>query len=389
VTAGASDALLRAAAARARSTLLTLDVSALLGTITTPGLFAVVAANGATLRELRTSWVGLGDVLMLCVAAPQLAVLDVCTSCGPREALALLHGEPPFDVPALRVREVLIEGHAPSAEHIQVMALMRGAAAAFSGLQSHLPRVAAAVAAHPWLTSLQLCEVPLNVPGGDLDVLVDAALARPLASLSLQHCGLLADAAPALARLLRGSRALTELGVSNRQMPLLPDECSAATLADALRANTTLTSLTLHAVMLWCHAAAVQGHPSIELLSLEYNTLYADCTHEAAAALAALVAANAPALRTLSLADNDAVGAEEVLGPLFDALRANTHLRTLCYDHDPQHLSQEFVRGVLLPALRANTGLTRLAPVCTTLFSPDAGAEEAEAIVKSRSAASS
>ncbi len=318
------------------------------------------------------------------------------TSCGPRDALALLQGEPPFDLPALRVREVLIEGHAPSAELIQMMTLMRGAAAAFSGLQSHLPRMAAAVAAHPWLTSLQLCEAPLNVPGGDLDVLVDAALARPLASLSLQHCGLLADAAPALARLLRGSRALTELGVSNRQMPLLPDERSAATLADALRANTTLTSLTLHAVMLWCHAgafttllAAVRGHPSISLLSLEYNTLYADCTHEAAAALAALVAANAPALRTLSLAENDAVGAEEVLGPLFDALRANTHLRTLCYDHDPQRLSPQFVRGVQLPALRANTGLTRLAPVCPMALSPDAGAEEAEAIVKSRAAAPS
>jgi hypothetical protein len=65
------------------------------------------------------------------------------------------------------------------------------------------------------------------------------------------------------------------------------------------------------------------------------------------------VAANAPALRELNL---DSCHLSDVgLGPLADALPANTHLRVLnCRGN---LLSEAFMRDRLLPAVRANPWL--------------------------------
>jgi hypothetical protein len=73
--------------------------------------------------------------------------------------------------------------------------------------------------------------------------------------------------------------------------------------------------------------------------------------------LGALVAADAPALRELDVA-NGFLG-ETVLGPLCAALPHNTHLLTLdCSGNETMDVA--FARDVLLPAVRANTSLRTL-----------------------------
>jgi hypothetical protein len=98
-----TDALLRAATARARGQLVTLDISSC-ARVTVHALLAVVTANGA-LRELRKcSAVGLRHSALhtdaleaLLRAAPRLAVCEVDVACH-KLALArrLLRNEPPF-----------------------------------------------------------------------------------------------------------------------------------------------------------------------------------------------------------------------------------------------------------------------------------------------------
>ncbi len=156
----------------------------------------------------------------------------------------------------------------------------------------------------------------------------------------LQSCVATASAAPALARLLGGA-ALTSLTVRTYNAaagPPLLDAPAAALLGAVLRANTTLTALTLSSVRLWHDPAAaavllgaLTGHPSIQSLNLSGNFaegIVADRDAAPAfAALGALVAADAPALHTLDLSFCRLGDAG--LGPLVDALPHNTHLRTL------------------------------------------------------------
>jgi hypothetical protein len=114
--------------------------------------------------------------------------------------------------------------------------------------------------------------------------------------------------------------------------------------------------------MFWHDAAAagtimraVTGHPHLKILGLAQNN--SPDPFAAGAALAALVAANAPALENVDVASS-ALG-NAGLGPLFDALRGNTHLRVL--ECSNTSMSEAFARYVLLPAVRANTSLrTRL-----------------------------
>jgi hypothetical protein len=178
-----------------------------------------------------------------------------------------------------------------------------------------------------------------------------------------------AAAAPALARLLRASPALPELRVAERHddgdAPLL-DEDAAATVAAALRANATLTSLDLHSHGQWADPAAaatllfaLTAHPSVRQLYFCWAHLHG---HEALAgqALGALIAANAPALRELLLhvCPLGAAG----LAPLFDALRRNTHLTRLDVDLRSMDVdaAERFAEEVVLPAVRVNTSLTLL-----------------------------
>ncbi len=197
-----------------------------------------------------------------------------------------------------------------------------------------------------------------------LDAVVDACLARRLTTVELGHADLSTASVPALARLLGGG-ALTHLGVYGAR-PLLLDAPAAALLGSALRANATLTSLTLWAVQLWrdpgagaALLGALTAHASLKMLRLDLNRArYFDDVQRGAVftALGALVAADTPALRELHICG---CGLADVgLGPLVDALPRNRHLLTLNCCHND--MSEAFARDRLLPAVRANTSLREL-----------------------------
>jgi hypothetical protein len=95
---------------------------------------------------------------------------------------------------------------------------------------------------------------------------------------------------------------------------------------------------------------------SLRTLDLSYNDIHEAGRAAAGAALGALVAANAPALTELNVAWCRL--RDEALRPLFDALPANAHLRTLDCAHN--YPTDAFVRDRLLPSARANTGLREL-----------------------------
>jgi hypothetical protein len=102
------------------------------------------------------------------------------------------------------------------------------------------------------------------------------------------------------------------------------------------------------------------GHVSLRCLSLDHNGALVDAAGDGSvlfgAALAALVTADAPALRFLSL--THASLGEGVLAALLNALAVNTRLDgralTQC------GISAACARDTLAPALRANRGLSTL-----------------------------
>jgi hypothetical protein len=136
-------------------------------------------------------------------------------------------------------------------------------------------------------------------------------------------------------------------------------------LAAALRANSTLTSLSLKGAGVFHDAAAgvalldaMTGHASVQTLSLFYNHV-ADADRAAVgAALGALIAADAPALTHLDVRWCNL--GDDGLRALFQALPHNTHLRAL--ECTQNGISDAFARDVLLPAVRANTSLRKLVP---------------------------
>jgi hypothetical protein len=198
-----------------------------------------------------------------------------------------------------------------------------------------------------------------------LDAVVDLAAQRRLTYLELYGCGLSPASAPALARLVGGSAlSALVLGGDGGAAHLL-DEPAAVLLGNALRANTTLTSVGFNFVRLFSDAAAtaallgsLTAHASLQKLDLSYNYSAhghapADALAAAGAVLGALVVANAPALRELNLCVCHLT--DDGLGPVVDALPANTHLRVL--DCRYNQLSEAFKRERLLPAVRANPWL--------------------------------
>jgi hypothetical protein len=204
----------------------------------------------------------------------------------------------------------------------------------------------------------------------------------------LDVCRLSGAAAPALARLLDGG-AVTDLclgGSFESEEQLWADEAGAALLCDALRANTSLRDLGMCYFDAWtipaagaALMAALTGHPSLRLLDMTCNVI--DSAQQLAAALGALVAAD-----TLAHLDLTDCGMGDVaLGPLFDALRCNTQLRTLhCAAERIEYdkLTEAFVRDRVLPAVRANTGLRLLELGADT--EPWASAREAVGLVVRR-----
>jgi hypothetical protein len=149
-------------------------------------------------------------------------------------------------------------------------------------------------------------------------------------------------------------------------MPRLLDVPAALLLSHALRASTTLTYFQLCEADLWDDSAAavlllsaLTLHPSLRELGMSHNiadTPAMQCI--AGATLGALVAANGPALHTLDVAccRLGDIG----MGPLVDALRYNTHLRTLVCNSNG--VTEAFARDRLLPAVQANGSLQKLVP---------------------------
>jgi hypothetical protein len=218
--------------------------------------------------------------------------------------------------------------------------------------------LAAALAGHAWLAELTLCDLPLNTAAA-LDAVVDAALARRIHSLLLFTCQLSSASAPALARVLGGGLAqLAIIDMDDLDVP------AALLLSNALRASTTITCFTLRNAGLWHDPAAsalllcaLTAHPVLRELDLVNNRVNTPAVQAAAGAvLGAVVAANASALHKLSVANNEL--GDLGLGPLVDALRHNTHLRTLrCGYID---ILEAFARDRLLPAVQMNTSLRKL-----------------------------
>jgi hypothetical protein len=363
------DSLLRCAAARAGGGLQSLQVDK--NHATHAALLHVAAANAGALRELHAQaesvW-GRGfsssQVEALLGAAPQLRVFaaDLYHRNGDAESVRaarrVLRNEAPFG--PLRVRRL----------HVFLCLVDEAGITALAG----------DVAAHASFEELILENAPLNSEAA-LDAVVDAALTRRLRRVTLLGCRLSPASAPALARLL-GGNALMALSLGDA---VILDAPAAAVLAAALRANTTLTSLTLGCLGVWRDPAAgaellgaLTGHASLRLLALWANSVDQADQAAAGASFGALVAANAPALTELDVSFCDL--GDDGLRPLFEALPHNTHLRTLrCCDH----ISEAFAADLLLPAVRANTSLRSL----NANLAWSASAREAEALVAQRSSA--
>ncbi len=371
VTCRVDGAALRAAAARARGGLVTLNVSD--RTILWAATRAVVAENDASLRQVRLPGVGnlttLAQLEALLAAAPALQMLEADVRCGFAAARRLLRNEPPYVPLLLRCLVVSLD-----VERSDFLAL------------------AADLRAHPSL-------IVLHIHSNDqlllreVDALVDAALALRLTSLQLYTARLPPGIGPALARLL-SSTALTRLHLYNMEDDVdvaFLDVPGAALVSSALRANCTLRDLSLRDVGLWedVKAAvtllgALTGHASLRSLDLVFNRVRVVAVAPAiGVALGTLVAADAPALEDLNLSWCRLGDAG--LGPLCDALPRNSHLQGL--EAVVNDMSDAFAAQRLLPAVRANTSLRNLAVDKGEGEENAPAAEEAMQLVKARKAA--
>ena len=270
----------------------------------------------------------------------------------------------------------LLEGHPPFAP-LRLRTLARVTEAATVALQPALPpalsRTLAEGCVQPSLASLILHQMDMRAPGA-LDSLVDAVVARPQVT-SLGLAGALSPAAvPSLARALRDG-ALRVLLLAGVTLPFL-DAAGGTALGDAVRASGVFNSLTLLALPPLEAAAvaallgALAGHPSLRALSLNRTPL-----EEPAAALTALLVADAPALKKLELRECGL--GEEGLGALLDALPRNSHLREL--DIRDNDVPAGFMRARLIPAVRGNASLRKL-----LVGNDNADAEEKRAMAEAQ-----
>jgi hypothetical protein len=209
-----------------------------------------------------------------------------------------------------------------------------------------------AVTAHASLCDLDTILPPPRA----LSALVDAGL--NLTRLTLHACRQTPGAGTQLARLLRGGK-LKSLEIVGDVLEL-EDLRGATEFALALGECSSLQRLCLMRTKIWSEKwmsllllRALTGHPTLR----SFNTLF---LHDPfgrmpaaglGAALAALVAANAPALEDLSFC---VVLGKKQLHRVVEALPHNMHLHTL---ELARISSWIFVREELLPALHANTSL--------------------------------
>jgi hypothetical protein len=169
------------------------------------------------------------------------------------------------------------------------------------------------------------------------------------------------------------------------QHNVLLDVPAAVALGNALRASSTLTALSLRAFNLWREPAAataligalLAGHSRLQSLNVSGNQVDEASRDRAGAWIAALLAANAPALLELDVGGCSLLDAG--LRPLLEALPANTHLRTL--DCSGNWLTDDCMRDALLPAVRVSSSLRELKTglLCEAAF-------EAETLVQGRAA---
>jgi hypothetical protein len=370
VAVAATEAVLEAAAARAGGQLEALDISGVYASHA--ALLAVVTANAGALRELRTcspcgrspsgqnaplqtrdSPLDIEEVEELLRAAPLLQAFDAAVGCDAAAAPLALRNVPPFA--PLRVHCLYMALDADMDDNGDPQPPMNEAAAL---------TLAGDMAGHTWLREISLYYLlPLHTPAV-LDAVLDAALARELTTVSLGRCNLFAGAAVALARLLDGG--LARLSLDLMFVPL--DVPAALLLGNALRTSTAIIAVQLFSIDLWRDPAAagllllggITGHPTLRELDLSNNEWEQAGSPAAQAVvgfpLAALVAANAPALRKLTV-EGCGLG-DAGLQPLFDALPHNMHLRELrCADNG---VTEAFARERMLPAVQANTSLCDL-----------------------------
>ena len=330
--------LVRGAVARAAGSLriFSFDCEAILNVHT---VIAVVESNGAALQQLTTDFVlNARAVDALFAAAPLLQVLNACVQDEATALLPLVRNDPPYG--PLRLSKLVIW-----LPRTQVVAA------------ADMLALTAAVAAQQSLKGLTLVNVR---PARWLNTLVDAAAERRVSQLQISACVLDGETVPALARLLqRGS--LIKLKVFCDAFPSahLPVLCA------ALRTSHALTLLKLRfnpqngatsgAVAELLDAAAAL--PALSELDLDYSRLQDRAA--AGRALGALLAANLPSLRILSV--NGCQLGDEGMGPLLAGLVANTHLRELDWSRGGgDDLSEAFVRDRLTPALAALAARTEL-----------------------------
>ena len=223
--------------------------------------------------------------------------------------------------------------------------------------------LAAALAAQESLTDVSFMAGRSQVTQAQLDALVDAALVRKLRSLTLSYCWFEASPLPAMSRLLCGwphgpAPAIQKLCFYDEGSPAHYDANSIAQLAAALRANSTLTELSLcemlgfmwHTAVICPLLGALVGHPTLRCLIIGRPTTGHAPQDPAAlgASLAALLAADSPALQEVRL-DLLNIG-DAGLAPVLDALPRASRLRVL--DVTYSEASAEFAVARILPAMR-------------------------------------
>jgi hypothetical protein len=223
----------------------------------------LAAENAGALVELRMAlpdneeeWraASVEQLEALLQAAPLLRVLVAAANCESAEdARRLLRNEAPFG--PLHLRTLHVSGLSNAEDVITF---------------------AEDAAAHASLTGLDVNEAPLNVPAA-LDAVVGLAVQRRLMYLELYLCGLSPASAPALARLVADG-SLETLAVHGGYERLF-SEPAAVLLGNALRSNTTLTSIAFKGIRLFSDTAAaaallgaLTAHPHLQKVDISYNT---------------------------------------------------------------------------------------------------------------------
>ena len=363
-------AMLRSAAARAHGRLFYLELSQ--REVKQVALLPVLTSNAGSLRELHLHHICatgndmLTTVKSVLAAAPLLQVLTAKNvHCSWKEAPRVLRAEPPCAL--LQVRSSL-------------SVLFPGAQGLGGRIERFGPFAAALADAtlQPALSELRLVGADTAQPAV-MGALADAARARRLRELRLDCCTP-PSAAPFARLLAEGSLAVLEFYPSGGS-PSLFDAAGAALVADALRVNTTLTTLKLCCAHL-CEdiraaellLAALVGHLSMRELQIIGEHIAAEDRNAVGAALGALIAADAPALHILNWSSSDLGDAG--LAPIVEALPLNRHLRKL--DVSDNDVNEEFARERLLPAVRTNTSLRELQ--CDSSTSGPAAAEAVELV---------